>query len=121
MDLKIPLFLAMLILAGCTINPQDLAPPAKPGGAGGDGGSGSQQANITPQKLFTMEEVARHNTKDGCWMVTIARPLDLGPDMASLEMGKKTYMAFAVWDGVSRNTGSRKMRSGWIPLLLEER
>jgi hypothetical protein len=75
--------------------------------------------NVSPAKS---QSGSGHGTwKDGCWMVTIARPLDLGPDMASLEMGKKTYMAFAVWDGVSRNTGSRKMRSGWIPLLLEER
>jgi DMSO reductase family type II enzyme heme b subunit len=57
--------------------------------------------------------------KGGRWITTIARPLDCGAELGSLEVGKRTYAAFAVWDGAKRHTGSRKMRSGWIPLLLE--
>ena len=53
------------------------------------------------------------------WAVTIARPLQEGPGRNNLEVGKKTYVAFAVWDGADRQTGSRKMRSGWVPLFLE--
>ncbi len=53
------------------------------------------------------------------WAVTIARPLQEGAGRNNLEVGTKTYVAFAVWDGAERQTGSRKMRSGWVPLLLE--
>jgi DMSO reductase family type II enzyme heme b subunit len=53
------------------------------------------------------------------WAVTIARPLQEGGGRSNLELDTKTYMAFAVWDGAERQTGSRKMRSGWVPLLLE--
>jgi DMSO reductase family type II enzyme heme b subunit len=54
------------------------------------------------------------------WAVTIARPLKEGADRNNLEVGTKTYVAFAVWDGAERQTGSRKMRSGWVPLFVEE-
>ena len=57
---------------------------------------------------------------EGKWTVTIARPLQEGDGRSNLEVGKKTYVAFAVWDGAERQTGSRKMRSGWTPLLLQE-
>lgn len=53
------------------------------------------------------------------WVVTIARPLHEGDGRSNLEVGKKTYMAFAVWDGAERQTGGRKMRSGWVPLVLQ--
>ena len=53
------------------------------------------------------------------WVVTIARPLQEGDGRSNLEVGKKTYMAFAVWDGSERQTGGRKMRSGWVPLVLQ--
>jgi DMSO reductase family type II enzyme heme b subunit len=53
------------------------------------------------------------------WAVTIARPLREGDGRSNLEVGTKTYMAFAVWDGAERNTGGRKMRSGWVPLVLQ--
>lgn len=53
------------------------------------------------------------------WVVTIARPLKEGDGRSNLEVGKKTYLAFAVWDGAERHTGGRKMRSGWVPLVLQ--
>jgi DMSO reductase family type II enzyme heme b subunit len=56
---------------------------------------------------------------DGRWRTTIARPLAEGPGAANLQPGQKTYIAFAVWDGAERHMGARKMRSGWIPLVLE--
>ena len=55
----------------------------------------------------------------GRWLTTIARPLAEGEGAANLQPGQKTYAAFAVWDGAQRHTGARKMRSGWIPLVLE--
>jgi hypothetical protein len=56
---------------------------------------------------------------NGRWLTTITRPLNEGPGSANLQPGQKTYIAFAVWDGAARHTGARKMRSGWIPLVLE--
>jgi hypothetical protein len=53
------------------------------------------------------------------WTTTIARPLKEGDGRSNLEVGARSYVAFAVWDGAGRQTGSRKMRSGWIPLVLE--
>jgi len=54
----------------------------------------------------------------GTWTTTIARPLRGGADLGDLEVGKRGYIAVAVWDGEKAHTGSRKMRSGWIPFLL---
>jgi hypothetical protein len=55
----------------------------------------------------------------GRWTTVISRPIDAGADLAPLKPGTRSYIAFAVWDGAARHTGSRKMRSGWIPLVLE--
>jgi hypothetical protein len=56
---------------------------------------------------------------NGKWLTTIARPLNEGAGAANLQQGQRTYIAFAVWDGAERHTGARKMRSGWIPLVVE--
>jgi DMSO reductase family type II enzyme heme b subunit len=56
--------------------------------------------------------------RDGRWTAVITRPIDAGADLAPLKPGERTYVALAVWDGSARHTGSRKMRSGWIPLVL---
>lgn len=60
------------------------------------------------------------NWAAGTWVTTIARPLRGGADLGELEVGKRGYIAVAVWDGEKAHTGSRKMRSGWIPFLLGE-
>lgn len=54
----------------------------------------------------------------GRWVTTIAKPL-AEDGLASLRVGAKTYVAIAIWDGAARHAGARKMRSGWIPLLVE--
>ena len=53
-----------------------------------------------------------HRTADG-WAVVIARrlPAGLDPDNAS-------QIAFAIWDGSQDEVGARKMRTGWIKLLM---
>ena len=51
-------------------------------------------------------------TRDG-WAVAIVRPV---PD--GLTPGARTVVAFAVWDGGRQEVGARKMRTGWIPLLM---
>ncbi len=52
-------------------------------------------------------------TADG-WSVLIARslPEGLGP-------GKRSQVAFAIWQGSQQEAGARKMRTGWIPLVVE--
>jgi hypothetical protein len=52
-------------------------------------------------------------TKDG-WSVILARPLPNG-----LAPGKRTQVAFGVWEGSHDEAGSRKMRTGWIPIVVE--
>lgn len=47
------------------------------------------------------------------WSVVIVRPLP-----AFLTEQKGTNIAFAVWQGANRETGARKMRTGWIPLVI---
>lgn len=54
-------------------------------------------------------------TKSG-WVVHLTRPLPTG-----LVPGKRTQVAFAVWDGARDEVGARKMRSVWIPIAVEER
>jgi len=51
-------------------------------------------------------------TKDG-WAVVIRRNLPEGlvPDV-------RTQVAFAIWEGSAHEAGARKMRTGWIPLLV---
>jgi DMSO reductase family type II enzyme heme b subunit len=56
---------------------------------------------------------AGKRTADG-WAVVIARRLPSG-----LTPGVRTQVAFAVWQGANGEVGARKMRTGWIPLLLE--
>lgn len=50
---------------------------------------------------------------DDGWAVVVTRPLPEG-----LTPGRRTQVAFAVWEGGSGEVGARKMRSAWVPLLL---
>lgn len=53
-------------------------------------------------------------TKQG-WAVVISRKLP-----ADLRPRTRTQIAFAIWEGSQNESGARKMRTGWIPLLLEQ-
>ena len=55
--------------------------------------------------------VGKHS-KEG-WTVLLIRPLPKGA-----QIGTRTQVAFAVWEGSHQEVGARKMRSGWIPLAL---
>lgn len=56
----------------------------------------------------------------GHWRVVITRPLETGdPYSPSLKPGDKTLAAFAVWDGGSKEVGSRKAWANWIELQLD--
>jgi|GEM_PF-372451 len=50
--------------------------------------------------------------KDG-WTVLLFRPLPNGA-----QLGGRTQVAFAVWEGSHEEVGARKMRTAWIPLAL---
>ncbi len=76
---------------------------------------GFGNTTVTP----TQAARGKGNWKAGTWQITIARPLQGGTGLGDLEVGKRGYLAVAVWDGEKAQTGSRKMRSGWIPFLLE--
>jgi DMSO reductase family type II enzyme heme b subunit len=52
-------------------------------------------------------------TENG-WTVVLSRPLPKG-----IEPGSRTQVAFAVWQGSHQESGARKMRSVWVPLLVE--
>jgi hypothetical protein len=47
-------------------------------------------------------------------MVTIVRRLPAG-----LAPQVRSQIAFAVWEGSHNETGARKMRTGWIPLVMK--
>jgi len=51
-------------------------------------------------------------TSDG-WKVVIVRSL---PEV--LQEGKRSIVAFAIWEGSREEVGARKMRTGWIPLSI---
>lgn len=74
--------------------------------------------NTTP--AGSQPSAGRGVWKSGKWMTTIARPLKGGDELGTLEPGKRGYIAFAIWDGAKQHTGSRKMRSGWVPFILNE-
>lgn len=57
--------------------------------------------------------------KDGAWHLVVTTPIPADAT-AALAPGKRTYAALAVWDGAKGNVGSKKMRSNWISLVLEE-
>jgi DMSO reductase family type II enzyme heme b subunit len=50
------------------------------------------------------------------WAVVLVRRVP-----ASLAAGKRTQVAFAVWDGAHDEVGARKMRSAWVPIAMQEK
>ncbi len=51
---------------------------------------------------------------DKGWAVVITRPLPEG-----LSKEKPTQVAFAIWEGSHGETGARKMRTGWVNLIMK--
>jgi len=48
------------------------------------------------------------------WAVVITRPMPVGFSNAT-----PSQIAFAVWEGAHTEVGARKMRTGWVPLILK--
>lgn len=63
--------------------------------------------------------LGRGRWRDGRWHVVIARPL-VSDDVNAPQLapGDRTVVAFAVWEGGSREVGSRKGWVSWVPLLI---
>jgi hypothetical protein len=57
----------------------------------------------------------RGTRTDQGWSVVLSRPLPKG-----LDPGSRTQVAFAVWQGAHQEVGARKMRSVWVPLLVQK-
>ncbi len=68
---------------------------------------------LTPNPAIAVDGGGQH--KNDGWAVMITRPLPAG-----LRPGKRTSVAFAVWQGAAQEGGARKMRSGWAPLLVRQ-
>lgn len=52
-------------------------------------------------------------TKHG-WAVVITRPIPAG-----FTVSTASQVAFAIWEGSHIEVGARKMRTGWVPLILK--
>lgn len=50
------------------------------------------------------------------WSVVISRRLPSG-----LGAGARSQVAFAVWEGSNQEAGARKMRTGWVPIVMEKK
>jgi hypothetical protein len=73
-----------------------------------------------PAPVQTGQGRGRGQWVKGKWFTTIARPLKGGAELGDLAVGRRSYVAFAVWDGAKAHTGPRKMRSEWVPVALRE-
>jgi hypothetical protein len=62
----------------------------------------------------TTRSEGRGERRPNGWAVTLVRPV---PD--GLGAGMRSQVAFAVWQGSHAEAGARKMRSAWIPILVE--
>lgn len=51
---------------------------------------------------------------DKGWAVVISRPLPKG-----FSASRPTKIAFAIWEGSHSEVGARKMRTGWVPLIMK--
>lgn len=67
---------------------------------------------IEPSPSANSDGRGQRNEKG--WAVVLSRPL---PD--GIDPDGKTQVAFAVWQGARQEAGSRKMRTGWIPLTRQ--
>ncbi len=67
---------------------------------------------LRPAEKLVSSGSGKHS-QDG-WTVIIIRPFPNGA-----QLGGRTQVAFAVWEGSHQEVGARKMRTAWIPLSFE--
>ncbi len=68
---------------------------------------------LAPNPAGTSRGAGERTAKGWTVVVKRAYPAGLTPAL-------RTQIAFAVWEGSAREAGSRKMRTGWIPLAVRE-
>ena len=102
-----------ILLAGCTVNPQDLAPRTPQRAQLPQQGIGqlsqqnaSQAQNATQQMTLSAAEVARHNTANDCWMIMGGKVYDLSPYTS--HPGGDAYVPYCGTDG----TGAYDTKAG---------
>ena len=69
---------------------------------------------LTPDP--SLKANGRGKYEKGKWAVVISRPL---PEV--LRATPRSQAAFAVWEGSHKEVGARKMRTGWVPLVREQK
>jgi len=84
------------------IHPPDVIPKYAPDavigvvGEGGGGGGGEVAAALPPGvKGFSMDEVAKHTTKDDCWVVVAGQVLDVTSFLSEHPGGELAILTFA--------------------------
>jgi len=85
------------------IHPPDVIPKYAPdaiigtiGGGGGGGGGGGAVAALPPGvKGYTMEEVAKHTTKEDCWVVVSGQVLNVTSFLSEHPGGELAILTFA--------------------------
>jgi len=69
---------------------------------------------LTPDPTLTANGKGKYGK--GKWAVVITRPV---PEV--LRAAPRSQAAFAVWEGSHEEVGSRKMRTGWVPVVREQK
>ncbi len=62
----------------------------------------------------TADSTGKGQRTENGWSVVISRKLPQG-----MSAGKRSQVAFAVWEGSHQEAGARKMRTGWVPIVVE--
>jgi len=70
-------------------------------------------ATLRPAGTTTSDGRGMRGTEG--WSVVIVRPVP-----AALAQSGRSMAAFAVWEGSRQEVGSRKMRTGWVPLSIRK-
>jgi mono/diheme cytochrome c family protein len=78
--------------------------------------TGKGSASVTPKDAKDLTSVANYD--QGEWSVIFKRPLAAASG-AKFSVGEFMPMAFSVWDGFSRERGSRRGLSLWYSLYVE--
>jgi len=78
-------------------------------------GKGSQ--DIAPNDTGDLQAVARYD--EGEWSVVFKRPLRPASSGVALAEGQFVPVAFSVWDGFTRERGSRRGLTVWYHLYVE--
>ena len=73
------------------------------------------------QVIDNHESIGNGTWKNGQWTVVISRPLK-SKVASNLDIGKNSFICFAVWQGGKGEVGSRKaVTLSWIPINISRK